>query len=390
MQTLEANMKIVDVKARALSVPVEDGAVLGIGKVLRRDTVLVRVETESGLVGYGESHHGRAAGSVAHIVNSLLRHFLIGEDAREVVRLWQKIYTMQLRSHGLGAAAAIAMSGIDQALWDIRGKAVGWPLYRLLGGSARRIKAYAGGVSLGWNAPEALCDEVAAALAKNYKAVKLRVGDTPARDIERVTAVRKAFGKDLVVMVDANTNYSVADVLKVLPAFEELGVEWLEEPFAPHDHRSYAVAARGNVQLAAGENHYTRFEFHRLIEDGHVAILQPDLSKAGGVTEMLRIAALGSTWKLLLCPHTSTTGINMAATIHVLASIDNGGYFEGDISEPNPFRDRLVSPPYEIGADGNVAPLEKPGIGVEVDEDFARAHPFIEGPAYAEPPGGFR
>jgi D-galactarolactone cycloisomerase len=80
----------------------------------------------------------------------------------------------------------------------------------------------------------------------------------------------------------------------------------------------------------------------------------------------------------------------MAATIHVLASIDNGGYFEGDISEPNPFRDRLVSSPYEIGADGNVAPLEKPGIGVEVDEDFARAHPFIEGPAYAEPPGGFR
>jgi L-alanine-DL-glutamate epimerase-like enolase superfamily enzyme len=85
MQTLEANMKIVDVKARALSVPVEDGAVLGIGKVLRRDTVLVRVETEGGLVGYGESHHGRAAGSVAHIVNSLLRYFLIGEDARDVV-----------------------------------------------------------------------------------------------------------------------------------------------------------------------------------------------------------------------------------------------------------------------------------------------------------------
>jgi D-galactarolactone cycloisomerase len=220
--------------------------------------------------------------------------------------------------------------------------------------------------------------------------VKLRGGDTPVRDIERVAAVRKAFGDDLTIMVDANTNYSVAEVLKVLPAFEELGVEWLEEPFAPHDHRSYAVASRGNVQLAAGENHYTRFEFHRLIEDGHVGILQPDLSKAGGVTEVLRIAALGSAWKLSLCPHTSTTGINMAATIHVLASIDNAGYFEGDISQTNPFRERLVSLPYEIGADGNVAPLEKPGIGVEVDEDFARAHPFVDGLAYAEPPGGFR
>ncbi|ODT19733.1 MAG: mandelate racemase [Kaistia sp. SCN 65-12] len=379
-------MKIVDVKAQALSVPVEDGIVFGIGKVLRRDTVLVRIETEDGIVGYGESHHGRAAGSIAHVVNSLLRYFLIGEDATDVVGIWQRIYTMQLRSHGLGAATSIAMSGIDQALWDIRGKAVGWPLYKLLGGSARKIKAYAGGVSLGWSEPAALCEEVAQALEGNYKAVKLRGGDTPARDIERVAAVRARFGDDLTIMVDANTNYTVADVLKVLPAFEALGVEWLEEPFAPHDHRSYATADRSNVPLAAGENHYTRFEFHRLIEDGHVGILQPDLSKAGGITEVLRIAALGSAWKLPICPHTATTGLNMAVTIHVLASIDNAGYFEGDISEPNLFRDKLVSTPYTVAADGTVSPLERPGIGVDVDEDFARAHPFIDGLAYAETP----
>ncbi|MCX5579739.1 mandelate racemase/muconate lactonizing enzyme family protein [Kaistia terrae] len=379
-------MKIVDVKAQALSVPVEDGIVFGIGKVLRRDTVLVRIETEDGIVGYGESHHGRAAGSIAHVVNSLLRYFLIGEDATDVVGIWQRIYTMQLRSHGLGAATSIAMSGIDQALWDIRGKAVGWPLYKLLGGSARKIKAYAGGVSLGWSEPASLCEEVAQALEGNYKAVKLRGGDTPARDIARVAAVRKAFGDDLTIMVDANTNYTVADVLKVLPAFEELGVEWLEEPFAPHDHRSYATADRSNVPLAAGENHYTRFEFHRLIEDGHVGILQPDLSKAGGITEVLRIAALGSAWKLPICPHTATTGLNMAVTIHVLASIDNAGYFEGDISEANLFRDELVSTPYTVATDGTVSPLERPGIGVDVDEDFARAHPFIDGLAYAETP----
>ena len=379
-------MKIVDVKAQALSVPVEDGIVFGIDKVLRRDTVLVRIETEDGIVGYGESHHGRAAGSIAHIVNSLLRYFLIGEDATDVVGIWQRIYTMQLRSHGLGAATSIAMSGIDQALWDIRGKAVGWPLYKLLGGSSRKIKAYAGGVSLGWSEPAVLCEEVAQALEGNYKAVKLRGGDTPARDIARVAAVREAFGDDLTIMVDANTNYTVADVLKVLPAFEELGVEWLEEPFAPHDHRSYATADRSNVPLAAGENHYTRFEFHRLIEDGHVGILQPDLSKAGGITEVLRIAALGSAWKLPICPHTATTGLNMAVTIHVLASIDNAGYFEGDISEANLFRDELVSTPYTVAADGTVSPLERPGIGVDVDEDFARAHPFIDGLAYAETP----
>jgi L-alanine-DL-glutamate epimerase-like enolase superfamily enzyme len=376
-------VKVVDVKAQALSVPIEDGIVFGIGKVLRRDTVLVRIETDDGIVGYGESHHGRAAGSVAHIVNSLLRHWVIGADPTDVVGIWQRIYTMQLRSHGLGAATAIAMSGIDQALWDIRGKAVGWPLYRLLGGSRRKVKTYAGGVSLGWSAPEALCEEVAAALAQGYRAVKLRVGDTVARDIERVTAVRRAFGDDLAIMVDANTAYSLDDAIRALPAYEELGVAWLEEPFAPHDYRSYAAADRSRVPLAAGENHYTRFEFHRLVEDGHVRILQPDLSKSGGITEVLRIAALGSAWKLPLCPHTATTGLNMAVTIHVLASVENGGYFEGDISAPNPFRDRLVSEPYRVADDGTVMPLDAPGIGVEVDEDFARAHPFIDGPAYA-------
>lgn len=376
-------MKIADVRAYALSVPVEDGITFGIGKVLRRDTVLVRVETESGIVGYGESHHGRAASSVADIVNNLLRYVVIGSDASDVVGIWQKIYEIHLRSHGLGAGTSIAMSGIDQALWDIRGKAVGWPLYKLLGGAMRGIKAYAGGVSLGWSEPQALCEEVGAALALGYRAVKLRGGDTPARDIARLRAVREAFGDDLTIMVDANTAYTVADALAVLPAFEELGVEWLEEPFPPHDYRSYAEANRSSIPLAAGENHYTRFEFHRLIEDGNVRILQPDLSKSGGITEVLRIAALGSAWKLPLCPHTATTGINMAVTIHVLAAVENAGWFEGDISSPNPFRDQLVSSPYEVAADGTVSPLDKPGIGVEVDEDFARAHPFIEGPAYA-------
>ncbi len=376
-------MKIKSVEAFPLSVPVENGISFGIGTVLRRDTVVVKIVTEGGLVGYGESHHGRAAGSVAHIVNSLLRYFIIGEDAGDIVGLWSRIYTMQLRSHGLGAATAIAMSGIDQALWDIKGKAAGLPLHRLLGASARAIPAYAGGVSLGWQEPAALVDEVAAALALGYKAVKLRVGDTPQRDLERTRAVREAFG-DVEIMVDANTNYSLADALRVTPGYEELGVRWLEEPFAPHDYRAYASAKSYRLALAAGENHYTRFEFARLIEEGKVDVLQPDLSKSGGITEVLRIAALGSTWKLPICPHTATTGINMAVTVHVLAAIENAGYFEGDISEPNPFRTQLVSQPYTVASDGTVRPLAAPGIGVEIDEEFMRAHPFEDGLAYAE------
>ena len=377
--------RIVDIVAYPTSFPLPQNATvqLGIGRAVKRDAVVVKVHTENGLIGYGESHHARSPGTVAHVVNTTLRQLVLGMDAFDTTGVWERVYTMQLQSHGLGAGAAIALSGIDMALWDIRGKASGWPLYKLLGGSAQPIPAYAGGVSLGYQAPERLVEEVRALTELGYSAVKLRVGDTPQRDLERVQAVRAAFGPDLTLLVDANTGYCLEDVRQVMSRFDELAVGWLEEPFAAHDYRSYATAATfSHIPLAAGENHYTRFEFVRLIEDGAIRILQPDLSKTGGVTEALRIAALASAWKLPIHPHTSMTGINMAATIHFLAAINNAGYFEADVSQNNLFRDELVSTPYRLDAKGSVLPLEEPGIGVEVDEDFLSAHPVIEGPGY--------
>src|SRR6266705_4085303 len=148
-------MKIVDVRGFPTSFPVppEARVSLGIGTAVKRDAVVVKVTTDEGLVGWGESHHGRSPGAVAHHANTTLKQLVMGMDAADVVGVWAKIYKMQLGSHGMGAAAAIAMSGIDMALWDIRGKAVGWPLYRLLGGAAHPIPAYAGGVSLGYQEP---------------------------------------------------------------------------------------------------------------------------------------------------------------------------------------------------------------------------------------------
>jgi L-alanine-DL-glutamate epimerase-like enolase superfamily enzyme len=378
-------VRIVDLRAYPTSFPVEPGVrvTLGIGTAVKRDAVVVKVVTEDGLVGWGESHHGRAPGAVAHLVNTTLRQLVLGMDARDVVGIWGRVYRMQLGSHGMGAAAAIAMSGIDMALWDLRGKAVGWPLHRLLGGAARAIPAYAGGVSLGWQEPAALVAEARELVAAGFRAVKLRVGDTPERDLARVAAVREALGDAVAILVDANTGYTLVEVRRVMPGLETHGVGWLEEPFPAHDHRSYAVAARlGRVPLAAGENHYTRFEFTRVIEDRVLGILQPDLSKCGGVTEALRIAAMASAWKVPIHPHTSMTGLNMAATIHFLAAIDNGGYFEADVSRQNLFRDALTTTPYRLGADGCVRPLETPGIGVDVDEAFLAAHPVIDGPGY--------
>ena len=204
-------MQVRDVTAYAVSYPVspENSVTLGVGRAVKRDAVVVKVTTESGLVGYGESHHGRAHSTIAHFINSSLQRFVVGQDAMDVVGIWDRIYKRQLSGMGLGAACAMAMSGIDMALWDIRGKALGCPLYRLLGGGMRKIPAYAGGVALGWQEPSALAEEACMHVASGYKALKLRLGDSVERDLARVTAVRKAVGEEIVILAEANTAYPV-------------------------------------------------------------------------------------------------------------------------------------------------------------------------------------
>ncbi|ARP86584.1 mandelate racemase/muconate lactonizing enzyme family protein [Bordetella genomosp. 9] len=379
-------MRITDLKAVPISFPVpENKSVrLGIGRSVKRDAVLVRVQTDEGLVGWGEAHHGRCPGAIAKLIDTTMRELVLGMDPRDVNGVTARVLKMQFASHGMGAAAALALSGIDLALWDIRCQATGWPLYRLLGGAPRPIKAYAGGIALGWQAPEGLAEEAAGLVAQGFRALKLRVGDTPARDVARVRAVRAAVGDDIDILVDANTAYTLEDVRRVMPAYEECQVIWLEEPFPAHDHEAYARAARlGRVALAAGENHYTRYEFGPLLASGSVGYVQPDLSKVGGVTEGMRVAAMASASKISVNPHTSATAINMATTIHYLCAVDNPGYFEADVTALNPFRDEMMDqPPYVLDESGHVHPREGTGIGLNIDQDFLAAHPLIEGPCY--------
>ncbi|MES2712877.1 MAG: mandelate racemase/muconate lactonizing enzyme family protein [Pseudomonadota bacterium] len=377
--------KIANIEAFPTSFPVPPGGgvALGVGRAVKRDAVVVKVTTESGLVGWGESHHGRAHTAVAALLQTTLKRLVLGMDATDTVGVWNKIYRGQLASHGMGAGCALAMSGLDMALWDIRGKAVGWPLYRMLGGAARAVPAYAGGVALGYQPTDELVEEARPHMEAGYRAVKLRIGDTVKNDIARMEAVRQAFGDDSEILADANTAYRLEDARRVMPAMDALNMGWLEEPFPPHDRRAYAEARTyGSTPLAAGENHFTRYEFAPLLDDGAIGIWQPDLSKCGGITEALRIAAIASAHKIPVHPHSSMTGLNQAASIHFLCAVDNAGYFEADISRGNLFRDALVSEPWRIGADGCVHPNEAPGIGVEVDEGWLRAHPAIEGPGY--------
>ena len=377
------DLAIARVEAIPCSVPLQHAVSQGLGQAVKRDTVIVKVTTADGLVGYGESYNGRAPLAIAQTVTTTLADLFTGMDATATTDVWQQFESRVLANHGTCAACVCAMSGIDMALWDIKGKALGVPLYRLLGGSARPVRAYAGGFALGYAEPAALAEEALACVGLGFRAVKLRLGDTLSRDLERATAMRSAVGDDIAIVADANCRYSVDDVRAAMPVLAEMRVGWLEEPFPPYRDRDYRAAGElARVPLAAGENCYTRYDFQRLIDQGVVSVLQPDLSRCGGITEALRIAALASAAGLPVCTHGCHTGLNMAASVHFLASIDNARYFEGDGSTDNPLRSRLCSRSYSLGPDGMVHPLTGAGLGVDVDEDYLRAHPITAGPAW--------
>jgi L-alanine-DL-glutamate epimerase-like enolase superfamily enzyme len=378
-------LKITAITAIPLSFRLDQGktVTMGIGSTTKRDTIIVRVETSEGITGYGEAHPGRSPGAVVSLIHNTLAPMLIGMNATDVIGVWKRVHRMQLSSHGVGSGASLGLSGIDMALWDIRGKAAKMPLYELLGGSKRRLPAYAGGISLGYQPKESLAEEAQEYVARGYKAIKLRLGDSAKADIERVLHVRKVLGDDIDILTDANTAYTLADVRRVMPVLADIKAGWLEEPFACNDFSSYREAAKitSLVPIAAGENHYGRFEFAQLREAGAVQIWQPDLSKCGGITEGLAIAAMASAYRIPMHTHSSATGINHAATIHFMAAIENSGYFEACVSHFNPLRD-MFGTTFEIGADGCVEPLDKPGIGLEIDESLFAKYPLIDGPGY--------
>jgi D-galactarolactone cycloisomerase len=378
-------MRIEELRAIPLSCPTpsEHQISLGIGKSVKRDAVLIKVRTAGGLVGWGEAHAARAPTAIAELVNTTLRQLVLGMDATDIEAVWARVYRMQLASHGMGAAAAIALSGIDMALWDLRGKAEGVPLYALLGGNAQPIRAYAGGISFGFQPVPALVAEARAAVAAGYRALKLRCGASVEEDLAGVRAVRAALGKDIDILVDANCAYSNEDAAAVLPVLDELGIGWLEEPFPAPEYRRYLALPRGHrTPIAAGENHYLRFEFERLADEGVVRIWQPDLSKCGGITEARRIAALGAARGIAIHPHTSVTGLNVAASLHFLAALPNAGYFEADYSVSNPLRTSLCVPVATITPEGAFLPPEGPGLGVELDEAELARYPAQGGAGY--------
>jgi L-alanine-DL-glutamate epimerase-like enolase superfamily enzyme len=375
--------KIIAIRASAHSRALTGTLVrLGLGANTKRDCVVVRITTDDGHVGWGEAHHGQNPTAMAEVVQNGLGSLLIGADPLDSEGIWAKLFRQQVVTHGLGAGSVIALSGIDIALWDLKGKLLGQPVYRLLGGAHRKIRAYAGGLSLGFKPPEVLEGEVRKLVDAGYTAIKLRVGDHPRRDAERVGHIRRSFGDELDIAVDAATRYTPLDLPEVLAYCEKYRVYWLEEPFAPDNLQAYAdLARRTPIPIAAGENHYTRQAFRDLFSQRCISIAQADCTKAGGISEVRKIMDMAAAWHFLAAPHTSHTVISTAANVHLLCALSNALIFEADVGDINPFRTDLAGSVYNV-VDGHVEPLDRPGLGLDIDQGVLDAHPGIPGPCY--------
>lgn len=373
--------KIKRIQAFALSCPTPGGAVFAVGRSAKRDMVLVRIETADGIVGYGEAHHAQTPSTIAAFINDALGPSLIGLDAHETEAIWDKAYRHFIATHGPGAAAVIGLSGVDLALWDIKGKDLGQPVYKLLGGRRRPIRAYAGGISLGFQPIDELKREIEAYVERGYDFMKLRVGDSMARDLERVTAIRAAFGPEITLAADAGTRYRTADVSGIAEICEAGRLAWLEEPFTPDNLPGYRrLRDLTPTPLAAGENHFTRHELRTLISEEIIQFVQADACKTGGITEILKIAAVAGAWHLQFAPHTSASVLSTAASLHVLSVAPNAFIYEADVSAINAFRDELGKPFEIVG--GMIQAPDAPGLGVDVDESLIAKYPFIPGASY--------
>jgi L-alanine-DL-glutamate epimerase-like enolase superfamily enzyme len=372
--------EIVGLDARVVSYRFETRPEpLAVGSALRRDVVLVRVRCADGTVGYGEAFHGHAGTAVAEIVNTTLQDVVLGRSPHETADVNAEVMHRFVLAAGMSSGFLLALSGIDIAMWDAWGKVAGEPVHRLLGGSVTAFGLYGGGFTLGFQPPAELAAEVGRLVTDfGCPAVKLRIGDSPKRDLARVAHVREVFGDELGIMVDANLGHRY-DPATVAPALRELGVGWLEEPYPPGSPARFAaLRARGLVPVAAGENLGAAHEFADWIGRGALDVVQPDVSRVGGITEALRIAALARAAGLRFAPHISHSALNHAATLHVLSVAGRDGTYELDASATNPFRDGVFSGGLVL-KDGQARLLDRPGLGVDVDEAALANYPAERG-----------
>jgi L-alanine-DL-glutamate epimerase-like enolase superfamily enzyme len=337
-------------------------------------TCVVRIRAEDGTLGWGEAHAPLGARATAAVVRDVLAPLLVGEDVLAIDRHWERMYgSMRLRGHVAGYQME-AIAGVDIALWDLAGKLLELPVYRLLGGPYRtELPTYASGV------PGATIEERVAAARRlvdeGYSAVKTSIGrgdiDT---DLAGVEAIVRALDGRADVLVDAHGAYSADNALSVGRQLERLGVYWLEDPLPPEDVDGYVrLSAALDMPVAAGETECTRWQFEDRLSRRAVDVILPDVCRAGGISEGRRIATVASLHNTRWAAHVSMgSSIHVAAAAHLAAASANFLIFEFS-SSANPLGDVLLTAPLRP-RQGVLAVPDLPGLGVEFDEErFRRA-----------------
>jgi L-alanine-DL-glutamate epimerase-like enolase superfamily enzyme len=337
-----------------------------------QDALLIRIETDAGITGWGEVDgcpwvvKAIVEAPMSHTLVTGLRALLIGEDPLETTRLWQKMYQGTLY-YGREGAVIQAMAGIDLALWDIKGKALAQPVWKLLGGRHRdRLRVYAS--NMFQFTIEATADRVRKAKDQGFTAAKFGwepFGRDARTDCAYLDAMRKAAGDDFDLMLDVGLVWDATTTIQRARLFEPYGLFWIEEPLPPDDLEGYGRVSRAISQrLAAGEEECTLRGFRRLIDEGGIGLAQIDLTRCG-LTQSMQIAAHAASRGVAVANHNFTTDINTAASLHFLAAVPNALVLEYCV-EPSEISRRLIKNPIRL-EDGYMRVPEEPGLGVEPD-----------------------
>lgn len=371
---------------------ITDVRVLGVRVNHRGDWIFVRVETGDGLVGLGEASHSGDDAAVAFLIHHSLRPKLLGKDATRVEAIWRElVYTP---AGGLidGRLHATAVSGIEQALWDLNGRALGVPVHRLLGGALRdRLRLYANvNRAVVDRSPAGFARAAAHAVAEGFTAVKLAPFDgvvwsrrdrLEARDalrtgVERVAAVREAIGPRVDLHVDCHGRLTREMALPVARELAALNVVWFEDPTEPTDDLAglAAIGAAVDLPLVTGELLFGRAQFWPLIQSRAVGTIMLDVKHCGGLWEGRKIAALAETTRTMVSPHNPSGPISMLASAHLAATLPNFAIMEHAWGEV-PWRPALTSPAEPI-ADGHFLVPQSPGLGATLDEALLQEHGF--------------
>jgi D-galactarolactone cycloisomerase len=368
-------MQITDVKTVRLraTIPTEGQVFSRSGVRNTRSTTLVRVETDEGISGIGScSGNGEL---IEVIVGRVLKPLLVGMDPTEIDEIWDRAYVRgghkEFGTRGIGV---VALSGIDVALWDILGKVRGVPLYQLLGGKCRdKVPVYA--TALYPEEPSKVAKRARGFANQGFHGVKIKVGFDLDQDIRIVRAVRAELGKDFIVMTDANQGYSVDVALKASDAFADCGAYWLEEPLFVEDIEGHAkLREKGRTPIAVGENLHMGYAFENFILRGAVDFIQPDVARAGGITEIRKITALAARHKVPVSFHTWGDGVALAASVHLSAALKDCIVMELDYTY-NPLREELLREPFKV-ENGYLIPPEKPGLGIELNQEALQRFAF--------------